>query len=286
MTIQSKESSVNSQSAMAHLIDQPKLGKKIGVIGGGYVGGTVAAFYREVGAEVKVYDKFKASDPLEEVLKQDYIFIAVPTNFNGQSIDLTNMDDAMANAAKSKARAIIIKSTIVPGTTEKYQKQYPHLRIVFNPEFLTEATAYQDFKYPDRQIVGYTKQSYPFAGEVMELLPLAPYSKIIPSSAAEMVKYFGNTWFALKVVFANQIFDLCEALGIDYDLVKEGVGADRRIGRSHLDVWHGGYRGYGGKCLPKDTRALINFAQENGIDLKILKMAEEINKKLTGGVDR
>ncbi|MDP3741433.1 MAG: hypothetical protein Q8R08_03880 [bacterium] len=297
MTIQSKVENVNpitplagdgvnSQAAIAHNISQPKTGKKIGIIGGGYVGGTIASFYRETGAEVKVYDKFKASDPLEEVLKQDYIFVAVPTNFNGQSIDLSNMDDAMANAAKSHAHAIIIKSTVVPGTTQKYQKQYPHLKIVFNPEFLTEETAYQDFKYPDRQIIGFTKESYGVAGEIMDLLPLAPYSKIIPSNAAEMVKYFGNTWFSLKVVFANQMFDLCEALGINYDLVKDGVGADRRIGRSHLDVWHGGYRGYGGKCLPKDTRALIKFAEDAGIDLKILKVAEEINKKLTGGVDR
>src|SRR5262245_58825276 len=136
----------NSQAAIPHSIPQTRPGKKIGVIGGGYVGGTVASFYREAGADVKVYDKFKAIDTLEEVLVQDYIFIAVPTNFNGQSIDLSNMDDAMANAAKSQAKAVIIKSTVVPGTTEKYQKQYPHLKILFNPEFLTEATAYQDFK--------------------------------------------------------------------------------------------------------------------------------------------
>lgn len=250
------------------------------------MGGTIAKFYRDTGADVKVYDKFKDSDSLEEVLGQDYIFVAVPTNFNGKTIDLSAMDDAMSNARKSKARAIIIKSTIVPGTTDKYQRQYPNIKIIFNPEFLTEATAFQDFQYPDRQLVGYTLQSYDIAGEVLALLPLAPFTKIVPAVAAEMVKYYGNTWFAVKVVFANQMYDICEALGINYDLVADCVAADRRIGRSHLDVWHGGYRGYGGKCLPKDTRALISFAESLGVDLKLLKTAEEINKKLTGGVDR
>lgn len=278
--------SENSQQALPHHIPQPKFGKRIGVIGGGYVGGTVAKYYRESGGEVKVYDKFRTSDPLEEVLQQEYLFIAVPTDYNGKSIDLSAMEDAMQNASRSKARAVIIKSTIVPGTTEKFQKQYPDLKLVFNPEFLTEATAFQDFQYPDRQIVGYTPQSYNIAGEVLELLPLAPFAKIVPAAVAETAKYFGNAWFAVKVVFANQIYDLCEALGIDYNLVADCVGADRRIGRSHLDVWHGGYRGYGGKCLPKDARALISFAQSLGVDLELLKKVEELNKQLTGGVDR
>ena len=286
MDTASKVEPANSQAAIAHDIPLERNGKKIGVIGGGYVGGTVSGFFREAGADVRVYDKFRPQDPLAEVLKQDYIFIAVPTNFDGTAIDLSAMDDAMANAAKSEARAVIIKSTVIPGTTEKYQKQYPHLKIIFNPEFLTELTAYQDFKYPDRQIVGYTPQSYEIASDILNLLPLAPFSRIIPAAAAEMAKYFGNTWFSVKVVFANQMYDLCQALGIDYNLVKDSVAADRRIGRSHLDPLHGGYRGYGGKCLPKDTRALIKFAADHGVDLKILKTAEEINKDLTGGVDR
>src|SRR3989338_3515570 len=276
----------NSQQVIPHDIPQPKPQKKIGVIGGGYVGGTVAKFYRDGGSDVKVYDKFRPMDELEEVLRQDYIFVAVPTNFNGISIDLSAMDDAMANAAKSKSKAVIIKSTVVAGTTDSYQKQYPHLKIIFNPEFLTESTAYQDFNYPDRQIVGYTDKSFDVAGDIMELLPLAPFNRIVPAKAAEMTKYFGNTWFSVKVTFANQMYDLFDKLGIDYGIVADCVGADRRIGRSHLEVWHGGYRGYGGKCLPKDTRALIKFAEDNGVDLKILKTAEEINKQLTGGVDR
>ena len=277
----------HGQAAIPHDIPMSLPGKKIGVIGNGYVGGTIAGFYKQTGADVKVYDKYKENDPLEEVLAQDYIFIAVPTNHvEGKGIDFSMMDDAMQNASRSKARAIIIKSTVVPGTTSRYQRQYPNLKIIFNPEFLTQLTAYTDFQYPDRQLIGYTAASYDVAADVRELLPLAPFTRILPAEAAEMAKFFGNTWFAAKVVFANQMYDICDKLGIDYNLVKDCVAADARIGRSHLDVAHGGYRGYGGKCLPKDTRILIKFAEDLGIDLKLLKIVEEINRELTGGVDR
>lgn len=260
--------------------------KKIGIVGGGFVGSTIAGFYTQRGHDVRVYDKYKTSQPVEEVLRQDFIFLAVPTPFEGK-IDLSAMDDAMSAVAEADhGKIVVIKSTVTPGTTERYQRQYPHLNIIFNPEFLTESTADQDFGYPDRQIVGYTERSYSVAGDVLQLLPLAPFSRLVPATVAEAVKYFGNNWFAVKVVFANQMYELCEKLGVPYDVVKECVTADKRIGPSHLDVWHKGYRGYGGKCLPKDIRAMIKFAEEQGLDLKLLKVAEEINNELTGGVDR
>lgn len=260
--------------------------KSIGIIGGGFVGSAIAAYYKTRGHQVLVYDKFKDLDPLEQVIKQDFIFIAVPTPFN-EGIDLSAMDDAMNNAAKAAAgKIVIIKSTVVPGTTDAYQKKHPHLKVIFNPEFLTESTADHDFSYPDRQLVGYTKESYTVAGDVMGLLPLAPFCRIIPAAAAEMVKYFGNNWFSVKVVFANQMYDVCEKLGLNYDLVAECAAADMRIGRSHLEVWHKGYRGFGGKCLPKDLRAMIKFAQGRGVDLKLLKMAEEINNQLAEAKER
>ncbi len=94
------------------------------------------------------------------------------------------------------------------------------------------------------------------------------------------MKYFGNTWFSTKVIFANQFYDLCQKLNVDYDKIKESAAADKRIDRTHLDVWHKGKRGYAGKCLPKDIKAFIRFADENGVDLKLHKIVDEINNKL------
>jgi UDPglucose 6-dehydrogenase len=260
--------------------------KSIGVIGGGFVGGAIGRYFEKTGHAVRTYDKFKEIDPLEEVLLQDFIFIAVPTPYNN-GIDLSAMDDAMANVAKCpEGKIVVIKSTVIPGTTEKYQEKYPHLNILFNPEFLTEKTGDQDFSYPDRQIVGYTKKSFTVAGDVMQILPLAPFCRIIPATEAELVKYFGNNWFSVKVVFANQMYDIAEKLGLDYDRIRDAVAADKRIGPSHLEVFHAGYRGYGGKCLPKDIRAMIVFAEKLGLDPKLLKATEEFNNILTGGVDK
>jgi len=95
-----------------------------------------------------------------------------------------------------------------------------------------------------------------------------------------MVKYTNNTFLATKVIFANQIYDLCKSLHINYDNIKECVAADPRIGKSHMDVAHRGYRGYGGKCFPKDMKAFIQFAKTKKVDLKLHKLVDGINEKL------
>jgi UDP-glucose 6-dehydrogenase len=114
----------------------------------------------------------------------------------------------------------------------------------------------------------------------MGLLPRAPFEKIVPATVAELVKYFGNAFYALKVAYANQMFDLCGKLGVDYDLVKDCAKAEPMVGTTHLEIFHKGYRGYGGKCLPKDTRSIIQLAESLGIDLSLLKAAETYNNDL------
>ena len=114
----------------------------------------------------------------------------------------------------------------------------------------------------------------------MKILPDATFKKILRAREAEMVKFFGNAFLAARVVFANHMYDLCEDLGIDYEQVKESVGHDVRIGHSHLDVTHGGYRGYGGSCFPKDVKALIELAEERGVELELIKKMDEVNEKL------
>ena len=254
--------------------------KKLGIIGIGMVGGALLNYFKKQGREPYLYDKGKSFGFVEKVNQADIIFICVPTPFNKekQSFDLAHVEESCNNISGNKI--IVIKSTVLPGTTQKLQEKYPQHKFLFNPEFLTELTADQDMNYPDRQIIGYTKQSYTISKDIMDLLPLAPFERIIPSTEAEMVKYFGNNWFAVKVSFANQIYDLCKKIGLDYDIVMESAAADKRIGRSHLKVIHKGYRGYGGKCLPKDIRALIEFANKQGIDLKLHKTTEEINNQL------
>lgn len=251
-------------------------------MGLGMVGGSVKKYFEKNGFTVLFYDKGKNEGSVEEVNKADVIFICVPTPFDEENgFDPSFVEDACGNISGEKI--IVIKSTVIPGATEKLQQKYPRHKFLFNPEFLTESTADYDMENPNRQIIGYTKESQDVADSIIHILPKAHFEKIMQAKEAEMVKYFSNTWYATKVVFANQMYDLCQKSGINYQTVKEAAAADKMIGGTHLEIFHKGYRGYGGKCLPKDIKALIRFAGEVGIDLELHKTVEKINKKLIEG---
>ena len=251
----------------------------VGVCGVGMVGGALLRYFEGKGIKPLLYDPDKNLGSLEELNQADVIFICVPTPFKaGEGFDLSYVKDAVSKIGGEKI--IVLKSTVVPGTTEKMQKEFPQHKFLFNPEFLTELTADQDMNYPDRQIIGYTKESFTISKDIIMLLPLAPFERIIPATEAELVKYYGNNWFSVKVIYANQFYDLCEKIGADYNTVMESASADKRIGPSHLVVMHKGYRGFGGKCLNKDIRAMIEFGDKEGVDLELLKTAEKVNNDL------
>ncbi len=254
---------------------------RCGIIGVGMVGGAMQRYFeKKEGIELFLYDNGRNLGSPEDINKAEIVFICVPTPYlkDGKGFDLSYVEESFNMLQGEKV--VVIKSTVMPGTTEILQQKYPQHKVLMNPEFLTEETADQDMAYPDRQLIGYTEKSHEVAGDVMQLLPLAPFERILPSTEAELVKYFGNTWFSVKVSFANQMYDLCQALGIDYDRMVEAAAADKRIGRTHLNIFHKGYRGYGGKCLPKDIKALIQLADVKGVNLKMHKVAEEINNEL------
>ena len=176
----------------------------IGIIGGGVVGGAVKNFFKDA----KVYDKYKTMDPISEVAKARFIFICVPTPYDN-GLDLSIVDEAIANLIPQLAdpsnQLIIIKSTAFAGTTQSYQDKYPQANFAFNPEFLRDKTAKEDFINNDRQIVGYTTKTKdsPLVKELLAILPSAPYQKLVYCSEAELIKYAGNTYLALQVIFAR-----------------------------------------------------------------------------------
>jgi len=274
----------------------PKPKSKIGVIGVGMVGRPLVRYLGECrgyerGKDVFLYDKDPAKGYGDDVNQADLIFISVPTPRSADgSCDISAVSSALAGIAGEKI--VVIKSTIPPGTTESFQRQYPGHKILFNPEFLTEARAWEDFLRPDRQIVGFTEKSIDAAHLVLSLLPKAPFMSPwgintyrpvkITATEAEMIKYGANVYFTRKVIFANLLAMLAERLGVDYESVRLGMAADYRIGDSHLDVNHGGYKGVGGFCFPKDLDAFIAHLGEQGIKegVKLLRGDYEFNKNL------
>ncbi|MBI5288948.1 MAG: hypothetical protein HY873_08240 [Chloroflexi bacterium] len=255
--------------------------RPIGIMGEGIVGGALRVYLEGKGHAVRLFDPPKGHDSIASLADADIVFICVPTPYTpGYGFDDRHLLGAVTSLHGSKT--VVIKSTVLPGTTEMLQDRIPQHRFLFNPEFLREATALDDFLRPDRQIVGCTSTSAGEAERVMKLLPRAPFERVCSASEAELAKYAANSFLAVKVSYANEMFDLCDRLRLDYDVVRDIVGADARIGDSHLQVLYDGYRGYGGKCLPKDSHALLDLAHSIGVDLHVLRAADHVNAMLRG----
>lgn len=261
---------------------------KLGVVGKGIVGSAVALGFQKKGHSILIYDKYKESDPLEKVvLNSEIIFICVPTPSNGDgSIDLSAVRESAQKINKIIDNIIIvIKSTVIPGTTNMLSKEFPKLKFVCNPETLDEDKALEHFLKPFRIMVGSRNT---VVLEKMEALYKdfdCPKFFTINPTAVELIKYAANSFYALKVVFANQIYDLSEKLNVDYDFVKLALMADRYIGKNHLEVWHKGSsgtkpgRGAGGHCLKKDLAAFITLSDSLGYGQELLKKAQELNNE-------
>ncbi|MGB2694336.1 MAG: hypothetical protein WBD55_04015 [Dehalococcoidia bacterium] len=255
-------------------------GKSImGIMGLGVVGDAVHTYFENRGYSMRGFDPYRHIGSDESINESDVIFICVPTPYRpGMGFDSSALEDAVSRLQGSKV--VVIKSTVLPGTTEAYQHRYSQHCFLFNPEFLREASAREDFINADRQLVGYTAQSRHLAESILSILPAAPYQRVMVAREAEMAKYMTNSFLAMKVSFANEIYDLATALDIDYHIVSDAVAADPRIGSSHFDVFAGGYRGYGGKCLPKDTKALVDLGDRLGVPLRMLRTADRVNASL------
>jgi len=256
---------------------------KIGQIGTGWIGANYSSMFEERGYEVIRYSLEEPYIQNKDKIKEaNIIFVAVPTPTTKEGFQDFILIDAIKET--SPGQIVVIKSTIKIGTTDKIQKLFPDRYIIHSPEFLTEKTARQDAFNPARNIIGYTEKSKCKASEVMNVLPCAPYEKIVPCKEAEMVKYAGNIWFYMKVLTANLIYDVSNGEGLDYDLIKDMLSADKRIGRTHLDIVHQGGRGAGGHCFIKDFATfrdmylIMNCESSEG--LKLVQSAEAYNNYL------
>lgn len=259
---------------------------KIGVVGHGFVGKAVEYGFASR-HEILVYDKFQKSLSLEDVVgKSDFIFLCVPTPMDAkyEKIDLSIVEEVFRDivklARKNKVEPIIVvKSTVVPGTTRRLAEKFKWEKSLFNPEFLTEANYLQDFVNADRVVVGGDNAR---CRQWLVDLYRDSFAEVLifqtDPTTAEMVKYMANTYLASKVIFANEMYDLCDKLKIKYEEVKKMVVADYRIYDSHLDVTT--ERGFGGKCFPKDTVALLGLAKSLGVDMAVLEQVWKKNLKI------
>ena len=260
---------------------------KIGIIGQGYVGSAIKIGF-EPYYELETYDKYnvdKSTCSLEKIVERcDVIFVCVPTPMNKDGSCNTEIVESVVddiNKHNSKEKIVVIKSTISPGTTDRLNKKYKKISVIFNPEFLTEANFIEDFKNQKRIILGGTRKGTNKLRQIYGYV--FPKAHIIKtgSKTAEMVKYMTNTYLATKVSFANEIYQVCEKLKIDYDKVVEYSTLDERLGYSHWSVpGHDEDFGFGGHCLPKDLEVLISLADDYDLDVDVLRSVRHTNDKV------
>lgn len=262
----------------------------IGVVGYGFVGrATGEGFLRSKKNKLFVYDKQRTS-PLtlpEVVEKSEFIFICVPTpmfdDYSGMSMAIVDeVAGQVAEVAKGTDKIAIVKSTVLPGTTAKYQKLYPRVNFAMNPEFLTQNNANYDFMHPSRTVLGTSNKA--IGTRLVKLyrtiLPKNQPYFIVDTTQAEIIKYMSNLILASKVLLANEFYELTKKIGTSYKEIQKAVEADPRIG-THLGVpGTDGDFGFGGACFPKDMIGILGFAKEKGIDMSALSAIWEKNIKI------
>ena len=226
-----------------------------------------------------------SADAAPAIRSADVVLIAVgtPSRRGDGHADLSYVMDAAREIAAELGEftVVVTKSTVPVGTGDQVETIIRQLRptadfaVVSNPEFLREGAAIQDFKHPDRIVVGTADER---ARTVMRELYRPLFINETPilftdRCAAELIKYASNAYLATKVTFINEIANLCEATGANVQDVARGMGLDRRIGAKFL---HAG-PGFGGSCLPKDADALVGTAQQHGTPLRILEAVVGVN---------
>jgi len=261
----------------------------IGIIGQGFVGNAIYQRFKNY-YNVLTFDleESKSNSPKNGLFDCQIIFLCLPTPMNKDGschVDIVEQE-LMGLNIFAKESIVVIKSTVPPGSVENWNSRFKDIDIVFNPEFLTEVNAVEDFNKTTRIILGGPRKATTLLKRIYSKVFAHAHIVKTGSTHAEMVKYVTNTFLATKVSFANEIYQICEGLNLDYDKVIEYSTLDKRLGKSHWQVpGPDGDFGYGGHCLPKDVRALINVAENAGVFPEILISTNDKNNEVRNNKD-
>ncbi len=256
----------------------------IGIIGQGFVGSAVYHKFKDY-YDVLTYDldHTKCNSTFDDLaLKCETVFVCLPTPMNEDgSCNTYIVEDVLMKLDILGKHNVVIKSTIPPGTTKMFNEKFTNLSIVFNPEFLTERNAIKDYENQKRIILGGPKQTTTILKQIFSKVFPDAYIVKTDSNYAEMVKYLINSFLSVKVSFANEMYELCNELNVDYDKIVEYAIYDERLGHSHWSVpGPDGDFGFGGHCFPKDLSALIYITEQLNTTNNVLKATKQTNNKV------
>jgi UDPglucose 6-dehydrogenase len=257
--------------------------EKIGIIGHGFVGSAIANAL-EMDAELFVMDPAKGHNATyQDLMKCSGIFVCVPTPQDDDGTCDTSILSGILHDLHSRGYTgvIISKCTAPPDWYEAQNIQHPNL--IHAPEFLTAAHAVKDYANGEFAFIGGRVSAYVKEADRIIQLSQKNLKRIQHCTIAEaaMAKYAINTFMATKVIFMNELEALCSKTGVDFNQVAYMVIQDRRIGSSHMQVpGPDGNYGFGGACFPKDTSALLKYAEKHGVVMNVLDAAVKKNTLL------
>jgi nucleotide sugar dehydrogenase len=237
----------------------------ISIIGLGFVGGAIYRSFKEKNINVIGYDKNKTYDSFEECLLSDIMFLCLPTQFDKvtKSYDKSIIIEVLNNLNNYNG-LVIIKSTVEPNTTNQLQEQFPNLKLFHNPEFLSAATAYEDFHSQSHIVIGKSSKSSLEDLKKIEAFYHTNYPdakiSLCSSTESESMKIYLNCFYSVKIQFFNELYLLCQKTETNYNNVVDLMLKNNWINPMHTKVpGTDGKLSYGGYCFPKDTNALLNF---------------------------
>jgi UDPglucose 6-dehydrogenase len=254
---------------------------KIGLLGRGTVGKAVYEGLEYLGHEMSFFDPAYEGSLIDHVLGTECVFICVPTDQAPNGDCDTSIVDRVVKELDDHGYTglVSIKSTVIPGTTDRLQKQHPRLRMSMVPEFLRAKSALADFVYNhDLLVVGtYTREDADLLIEIHGSFP-ENIARVNPTEA-EVIKYFNNVHHAMSVTFANITYDVCNQLGANYMNVYKAITKRECINPAYL-MANKNTRGYGGHCLPKDTSAWNNLIKNLGLPYTLIQSVINDNEKV------
>lgn len=257
---------------------------KLGIVGMGVVGSANAAGFNLLGHTVVTHD-IKFDTTIHDVLDTEIVFICVPTpNTDTGHCDVSAIESVIDELSQNDYKGIVaIRSTVIPGFTDSMSEKYLNLAICFVPEFLRERCAADDFINNHQLLAVGTTDVYVYQKIVAAHGSLPNKTKQLKPAEAEILKYFNNAYAALRITFANIMFELCQKYEADYSAVKDTYILTGKSNDLYLDV-NNRLRGFGGMCLPKDVEALMSLLNKHNLDYSLIESVNADNKKFKSTV--
>jgi UDPglucose 6-dehydrogenase len=253
---------------------------RVGIVGYGVIGKATASIF----PEIVVYDPLKGYPDPSPLGACDVIFICVPTPTVGGRQDISIVEQALEWTAPflRPEQVVAIRSTVLPGTTQRLQERHPQLGLAHNPEFLRSHRAMEDAREPHRIVLGadlpHVRRALVDVYRESMVADLERRLILTDATTAELIKYAANCYLAMKISYFNEMYDVGRALNADYETLSTALGMDPRIASGEETRINPSNRGFDDECLPKDLDAFIGFLQERGFPATMFHGTLEVNQ--------